>query len=199
MKTTTTSSSTPHPSRNSPETKPITKRDSTDQQSPQENPSSPQNTNIHPDQQDPAAHYTSTPHAAYVLLAEFDIDTGSGLKHQYPSPTGTAEHILADLMLPDGAHDRNEDWTVFFLNQTPRLSVINNSNEPNQPPSTPTPHQPQHHLPSLDSNPSIHHSPPLKTDPKLLYVISLVRTKKDTSVRSQFCYSHSKTISSIPP
>jgi hypothetical protein len=26
--------------------------------------------------------------------------------------------LLAELMLPDGAHLRTEDWTVFFLNQT---------------------------------------------------------------------------------
>ena len=25
--------------------------------------------------------------------------------------------ILAELMLPDGAHNREQDWTVFFLNQ----------------------------------------------------------------------------------
>jgi hypothetical protein len=29
-----------------------------------------------------------------VLLAEFDIDSGSGLKHQYPAPTGTAEQYV---------------------------------------------------------------------------------------------------------
>lgn len=33
----------------------------------------------------------AAPHAAFVLLAEFNIDTGSGLKHQYPQPTGTSE------------------------------------------------------------------------------------------------------------
>ncbi|KAI9629491.1 hypothetical protein KEM48_012960 [Puccinia striiformis f. sp. tritici PST-130] len=117
----------------------------------------------------------TTPHAAYVLLAEFDIDTGSGLKHQYPSPTGTAEHVLADLMLPDGAHDRNEDWTVFFLNQTPRLTVTNNCHLENQPQSTPT--SLHHHQQQQQQQ---HQT---KTDHKLLYVISLVRTKKDTSVR----------------
>lgn len=26
--------------------------------------------------------------------------------------------LLAELMLPDGAHLRTEDWTVFYLNQT---------------------------------------------------------------------------------
>lgn len=25
--------------------------------------------------------------------------------------------VLAELMLPDGAHNRDQDWTLFFLNQ----------------------------------------------------------------------------------
>ena len=25
--------------------------------------------------------------------------------------------VLAELMLPDGAHNRDHDWTIFFLNQ----------------------------------------------------------------------------------
>ncbi|CAJ0844011.1 6051_t:CDS:10, partial [Entrophospora sp. SA101] len=56
-------------------------------------------------------------HVIHILLAEFDIDKGSSLTHQYPVATGTAENLLAELMLPDGAHLRTEDWTVFFLNQ----------------------------------------------------------------------------------
>ncbi|KAJ2393291.1 hypothetical protein H4S02_000302 [Coemansia sp. RSA 2611] len=53
----------------------------------------------------------------YILLAEFDIDQGAILKHQYPRPTGADDSHLAELMLPDGAHDRESDWTMFFLNQ----------------------------------------------------------------------------------
>lgn len=37
------------------------------------------------------------PHAAFVLLAEFNIDSGSGLKHQYPHPTGTSEQFVISL------------------------------------------------------------------------------------------------------
>ncbi|KAJ2610388.1 hypothetical protein H4S08_003639 [Coemansia sp. RSA 1365] len=53
----------------------------------------------------------------YILLAEFDIDQGAILKHQYPRPTGADDSHLAELMLPDGAHARESDWTMFFLNQ----------------------------------------------------------------------------------
>ncbi|KAI8884579.1 spindle pole body interacting protein [Backusella circina FSU 941] len=56
-------------------------------------------------------------HVQYILLAEFDIDKGASLKYQYPNDTGTDEHILSELMLPDGAHLRAEDWTIFCLNQ----------------------------------------------------------------------------------
>ncbi|KAJ3034133.1 hypothetical protein HDV00_005418 [Rhizophlyctis rosea] len=62
----------------------------------------------------------STPafsHIAHILVAEFDIDKGSSLTYQYPEETGTDPHMLAELMLPDGAHLREEDWTMFFLNQ----------------------------------------------------------------------------------
>ncbi|KAI8904967.1 stabilization of polarity axis-domain-containing protein [Powellomyces hirtus] len=53
-----------------------------------------------------------------VLVAEFDIDKGSALSFQYPVPTGTDVHVLSELMLPDGAHLREEDWTMFLLNQS---------------------------------------------------------------------------------
>lgn len=33
------------------------------------------------------------------------------------------DSLLAELMLPDGAHLRTEDWTVFYLNQTAATAV----------------------------------------------------------------------------
>ncbi|PVU92017.1 hypothetical protein BB561_004083 [Smittium simulii] len=60
----------------------------------------------------------------YILVAEFDINEGSVLKQQYPEPTGEDESYLADLMLPDGAHLRETDWSIFLLNQNyPRGSA----------------------------------------------------------------------------
>eukprot|EP01111_Echinosteliopsis_oligospora_P018977 TRINITY_DN8966_c0_g1_i1.p1 TRINITY_DN8966_c0_g1~~TRINITY_DN8966_c0_g1_i1.p1 ORF type:complete len:669 (+),score=182.08 TRINITY_DN8966_c0_g1_i1:232-2238(+) len=64
-------------------------------------------------------------HVEYILLAQFDIDKGSVIKHQFPRPTGVEEQLLAELMLPDGAHKRDDDWTVFFLN---RGQAENNAN-----------------------------------------------------------------------
>ena len=62
--------------------------------------------------------------------------------------------LLAELMLPDGAHLRTEDWTVFFLNQTiPDPDKISTMSR-------------------LDDN-----------DTPLLYALNLVRTKHDKEVR----------------
>ncbi|EJD37908.1 spindle pole body interacting protein [Auricularia subglabra TFB-10046 SS5] len=55
---------------------------------------------------------------SYVLLAEFDIDVGTTLSRQLPWPTGVDPQLLAELMLPEGVHDVEQDWTVFMLNQT---------------------------------------------------------------------------------
>ncbi|GAA5968749.1 hypothetical protein JCM11641_000720 [Rhodosporidiobolus odoratus] len=90
----------------------------------------------------------------YVLLAEFDIDQGSVLKHQYPQDTGCDQHLLAEHMLPDGAHDRQEDWTVFCLNQVPGLTLDTKAKSKDTQPET-----------------------------GLYYVMSLVRTKMDAAVR----------------
>ncbi|CAG8498080.1 7464_t:CDS:10 [Ambispora gerdemannii] len=103
-------------------------------------------------------------HVTHILLAEFDIDRGASLTHQYPQITGTDEHLLAELMLPDGAHLRPEDWTVFFLNQT---------------------------IPNIDDI-SINTTKRMSSDdkegdeedrPSLLYALNLVRTKHDKEAR----------------
>ncbi|TFK25718.1 mesa protein [Coprinopsis marcescibilis] len=58
-------------------------------------------------------------HCSFVLLAEFHIFEGAQLKYQFPQPLGVDESILAMSMLPDGAEAQLDDWTIFFLNQTP--------------------------------------------------------------------------------
>ena len=52
----------------------------------------------------------------YVLMAEFDIDKGSICRVQYPSECGDGA-LLAEYMLPEGAHNHFQDWTVFMLNR----------------------------------------------------------------------------------
>eukprot|EP01088_Endostelium_zonatum_P006525 TRINITY_DN18660_c0_g1_i1.p1 TRINITY_DN18660_c0_g1~~TRINITY_DN18660_c0_g1_i1.p1 ORF type:complete len:740 (-),score=187.96 TRINITY_DN18660_c0_g1_i1:23-2242(-) len=60
-----------------------------------------------------------------VVLAEFDIDRGASIRCQYPLPTGEDEQHLAEMMLPDGVHNRKEDWTVFFLNRDEKVAAEN--------------------------------------------------------------------------
>ncbi|EFC40537.1 predicted protein [Naegleria gruberi] len=80
----------------------------------------------------------------YIFLAEFDIDKGSIVKVQYPSPYPYAtEYSIANLMLPDGSHNCIEDTTVFFLRGNNEInnnhhnenntsaSSLNNSNSGN--------------------------------------------------------------------
>ena len=53
----------------------------------------------------------------YILVASFDIDRGPVMEHQFPVAITGDEHMLAELMLPDQAHVRNQDWTMFFLHK----------------------------------------------------------------------------------
>ncbi|KAF9900190.1 hypothetical protein EC991_007792 [Linnemannia zychae] len=92
-------------------------------------------------------------HVTTILLAEFDIDQGSVLTHQYPSNITSDNHVLAELMLPDGAHLRPADWTIFFLNR-----------------AKPAPWNGNTVAADNGENP-------------LLYVLNLVRTNHDASIR----------------
>ncbi|KAG9063474.1 hypothetical protein KI688_004358 [Linnemannia hyalina] len=92
-------------------------------------------------------------HVTTILLAEFDIDQGSVLTHQYPANITSDNHVLAELMLPDGAHLRPADWTIFFLNR-----------------AKPAPWNGNTVAADNGENP-------------LLYVLNLVRTNHDASIR----------------
>ncbi|SCV67839.1 BQ2448_5450 [Microbotryum intermedium] len=120
---------------------------------------------------DRASLSSKHPPISHVFLAEFDIDQGSILKHQYPGQTSIDEHLLAEHMLPDGAHDRQEDWTVFYLNQIPPLTISD--------PSTASTSESD--ATSVTSGAAGAEVNGQKSE--LLYVMSLVRTKKDATVR----------------
>lgn len=54
----------------------------------------------------------------HIILAEFDIDTGSTVRHKYPTAVpGYTDDWFAEYMLPEGAHNHSLDWTVMFLNK----------------------------------------------------------------------------------
>ncbi|TCD66558.1 hypothetical protein EIP91_001226 [Steccherinum ochraceum] len=106
----------------------------------------------------------TTQHCSFVLLADFDIDRGAQLTYQFPQPLGTDEGLLANLMLPDGAERQPEDWTIFFLNQTPFNTIA-----PALAPEFETADRANGQWE--------------ETKPELLYVLNLVRTKLDKTVR----------------
>jgi Docking domain of Afi1 for Arf3 in vesicle trafficking/Stabilization of polarity axis len=55
----------------------------------------------------------------YILVASFDIDKGPVMEQHYPNAVTSNESSIAELMLPDQAHSRNQDWTIFFLHKDP--------------------------------------------------------------------------------
>ena len=102
---------------------------------------------------------SNEPVVDYIILAEFDIDTGSTVRHQYPEAvSGYKSDWFAEYMLPEGAHNRESDWTYILLNRDQRQA---------------------------DENAWIH--PGLEAAApgagRLMYGLNLVQTKMDTSVR----------------
>ena len=70
-----------------------------------------------------------TPLVENVLLSEFDIDKGSSLSFQHP-PLNHDPSMLAEWMLPEGVHLRQEDCTYFILNRpslAPQTPAANQS------------------------------------------------------------------------
>ncbi|OLY81700.1 Protein mesA [Smittium mucronatum] len=108
----------------------------------------------------------------YILVSEFDIDQGSILKHEYPRPTGQDPSILADFMLPDGAHARENDWTIFMINKsfsmntTKKASALNKSYN------------------RLPKNPSIYSTTSIPLSSDVFYnSYDQVRTKHDSGAK----------------
>lgn len=58
---------------------------------------------------------------SHLLVAEFDIDKGSVLRHTYPRELGMASSALAEAMLPEGAH----------LRYSPLVSQVDSALTPN--------------------------------------------------------------------
>lgn len=115
------------------------------------------------------------PHCSFCLVAEFDIDKGSTLSFQYPAPIGHDDYLLAELMLPDGVHARNEDWTVFFL---PAGSEDARSQQTQHQQS-----QGNNTRLSSDDSRTVSSKGKERSRDDLFHVLNLVRTKHDNTVR----------------
>lgn len=88
-------------------------------------------------------------------------------------------------MLPDGAERQAEDWTIFFLNQTPFNTIA-----------------PVLALESPEVLEEIEDDEDEENRPELLYVLNLVRTKLDKTVRrcvaTSFEYEQSFIRAGVP-
>lgn len=78
----------------------------------------------------------NAPFVDVVLYAEFDIDKGSTLRESYPTFfSHYSAEFFADVMLPEGVHNREDDFTIFFLNrktmQSPALIPAKQNDFPN--------------------------------------------------------------------
>ncbi|CCJ29531.1 unnamed protein product [Pneumocystis jirovecii] len=112
-------------------------------------------------------------HVDYILVAEFDIDRGPTISQQYPHTIGSDTkypfqttqsntnflRLLAELMLPDQAHMRAEDWTIFFLHKDTSKSTKDEINI----------------YENLEDTE--------ESEPKLMYVLNLVNTKHDPDAK----------------
>lgn len=83
----------------------------------------------------PTRPASSPPLVEYVLVAEFDIDKGSTVRHCYPSSSIFDETYTSDYfannMLPEGAHNRTHDWTYMLLHRSrPQLDEVVLSSSP---------------------------------------------------------------------
>lgn len=59
------------------------------------------------------------PNVEYLISSEFHVDKGPSLNHQYPSELPGLHNLpfLAELMIPDQIHKREEDYTLFLLHR----------------------------------------------------------------------------------
>lgn len=105
----------------------------------------------------------------YIVVTEFDIDSGSTVRHQYPENiVGVSEDWLAENMLPEGAHNRNTDSTFMILNRDkPRFDE-----EWLQNPSLTTADSGSHETTFCN-----------RTSEVFRYGLNMIHTKHDASVR----------------
>lgn len=129
-------------------------------------------------------------HVEFILVASFDILKGATMEHQYPGEISSDEHMLAELMLPDQAHNRAQDWTIFFLhkdtsgdeeqslNVSPqKLPRSNGRARPESPNGRPRDSSGE----ISSDNADVEEEKDME-GPPLIYVLNLVSTKKDDTV-----------------
>jgi hypothetical protein len=124
-------------------------------------------------------------HVEYILVASFHIDRGPIMEHQYPSAISGDEHMLAELMLPDQTHVRSQDWTIFFLHKdTGQEEEVDDAEIPFTESRRRQGNGDQEDdQPDKDDDYGEEEDEAMVDEPPLMYVLNLVNTKQDTSVK----------------
>ncbi len=122
------------------------------------------------------------------------------MEHQYPGAISGDEHMLAELMLPDQAHVRNQDWTIFFLHKDTsedeegdqNSEKVNGSRRQTKDSGPSDPNSTQNGAAGSDQEGSESDEPAEDEEgeeieggegPPLIYVLNLVNTKQDTTAK----------------
>jgi hypothetical protein len=119
------------------------------------------------------------------------------MEHQYPGAISSDESMLAELMLPDQTHVRSQDWTIFFLHKD--TSTDGDEEEPTsgkkkkrkrKEDRTQTSSGDEEDSDGLDDNSQESTEDEQSSDeedggegPPLMYVLNLVNTKQDNTVK----------------
>lgn len=110
------------------------------------------------------------------------------MEHQYPGPVGGDEQMLAELMLPDQAHVRAQDWTIFFLHkdaaaeddeERPRRRKRRKAEAEETGAGAAEDESEEEYSEEDDSDGEAN----AVDGPPLVYVLNLVNTKQDSSVK----------------
>lgn len=113
---------------------------------------------------------SARPLAEVALYAEFDLTKGSTLRASYPRAFAHySPEFFADIMLPEGVHNREEDFTVFFLNRQNAHTPPPSSGDSAADAANGSQEQPQDEA-----------QDPLQS---FMYCLSVVRTTHDTAAR----------------
>ena len=117
------------------------------------------------------------------------------MEHQYPGAISGDENMLAELMLPDQVHNRREDWTIFFLHKdTSEEEAVTEDDDAENKAATEDGAESADGAQSItdvdsEANTAVAGGEDEEEDaeggegPPLIYVLNLVNTKHDASVK----------------
>lgn len=126
----------------------------------------------------------------YILVASFHIDRGPIMEHQYPAAISGDESMLAELMLPDQTHVRSQDWTIFFLHKDTSGEEEEETEDGKKKKKRKSKYHANEEAAHLQEEQPGEASDEDSSDdeeggegPPLMYVLNLVNTKQDNTVR----------------